>query len=376
MTAPLRTLTAAAAGPIAIQCSLLSRRGGGLPAAILPVAQRLGRERLIVTPDAPEEPGGLTVLPPGRGRLEQWRGRALQGRGVRLVHTHGLWSGLSLAAMAWRQRTGRPTIVSPHGMLDPWALSQRRTKKQLALAMVERRHMSGARVVHALCTAEAEAIRAAGVTAPIAVIPNGVGPAPAHPPPPPAWMDRPTLLFLGRLHPKKGLAPLIDAWALAVPSLPGWQLAIAGWDDGPNDYRERAARTGAKILFPGGIFGAEKAAALANARALVLPSLSEGLPMTVLEAWAHGTPVLMTEACNLPDGFQAGAALRVQANPRCLAEALVCYLGTPGRLSGLGPAGRALVARRYGWQAIARRMDALYAYALGETDKNADIVAI
>lgn len=370
-------------GPVAIQCSLLSRRGGGLPAAILPVAVRLSGPRFLVTHDAPEEDISVAATVLGAGLKASWQGhKTLVARQAALVHTHGLWSGLSLAARRWQRATGGPTIVSPHGMLDPWALSHggiKRLKKDLAMALVERAHLNAATAVHALNRAEHDAIRAVGITAPIAIIPNGIETAPTETPPPPDWMTGPegevipTLLFLGRLHAKKGIAELIDSWAGAHESLPGWQLAIAGWDDGPNEFRERAARSGVPIHFPGPLYDTEKAAAYAHAAAFVLPSRSEGLPMTVLEAWAHGKPVLMTEACNLPEGFAAGAAARIETDPRAMTAEIAARLCDPSFLSAAGMAGRALVERQFSWEAVTARFEALYAHALGEGERPADL---
>ena len=352
---------------IAVQCALLSRRGGGLPAAVLPVAARLAgtHEVTLVTCDPPDvTPEGVALRVLGaRGPLVPGAARALRGIAPEVVHTHGLWTGLSVAA----RRTGGVRVVSPHGMLEPWALSQSAARKRIALGLVERGHMAGAGAIHALTEAEARDIRALGLTAPVAVIPNGVDPAPLSPPPPPAWIDRPTLLFLGRLHPKKGLAELVRAFGAASGDLPGWRLAIAGWEDGMPDLRQLAAEVGqgADIVFPGPLHGDAKAAALAHAAAFVLPSRSEGLPMTVLEAWAAGCPVLMTDACNLPEGFGAGAAARIETEPTRMAKAFRRHLPDAAWRRAAGAAGRALVARDFAWDTVAVRFDALYAHLAG-----------
>lgn len=235
--------------------------------------------------------------------------------------------------------------------------------------------MNGSAAVHALNVAEAEAIRASGVRAPVAIIPNGIDPVPEETYVPPNWARRPTLLFLGRLHSKKGLSELIDAWTKAHPSLPDWQLAIAGWDDGPNQFRQQAAQSNAPITFLGPLYGSEKSSALAHCSAFVLPSFSEGLPITVLEAWSHGKPVLMTEACNLDDAFRAGAAIKVTTDSDALAKALIETLRDLPHLNSIGEAGRRLAEAKYTWDAIAHRFRALYAFALGETESCADIWA-
>ena len=280
-----------------------------------------------------------------------------------IVHTHGLWTPLSAAALAWRRRTGRPTVVSPHGMLDAWALKKSAPKKRLALALYERAHLESASFVHVLNAAEAEALRSLGIRTPVAIVPNGVDPDPPRPAAP-SFMDRPTLLFLGRLTPKKGVFELIAAFGQAASQLPGWRLALAGWQDQAADYRAEAAATGADIVFPGPLYGADKDAAYANAAAFVLPSYSEGLPITVLEAWAAGCPVLMTRACNLPEGFAEGAAAEISTEPAAMAEVLVRRLSDEGWREAAGAAGERLVRRDFGWDDIADTFIDLYAYAL------------
>jgi len=237
-------------------------------------------------------------------------------------HAHGLWMYHSWANLRWARRTRRPYVVSPRGMLDPWAVRNSAWKKRLAARLFENAHLAGAASLHALSPAEAQAIRAYDLQNPICVIPNGIDPpAPAVSAPP--WATDPdenarVLLFLGRLHPKKGLSNLIRAMAkvrCASNSGRDWTLVIAGWDQGGHGRALRALATelgvGQAVKFVGPQFDQAKAASLAFADAFVLPSLSEGLPVAVLEAWSYGLPVLMTDACNLPEGFAAGAAIRI-----------------------------------------------------------------
>lgn len=350
-----------------MQCQLLSDRGGGLASAVLPLAQRVARsaEISILSPEPPcdEWSGPPVTRLSSIGPMIFGARAALLRLDTEIVHTHGLWSPLSAAALAWRRRSGRPTVVSPHGMLDAWALRKSAAKKRLALALYERSHLASAAFVHALNDAEAEAVRALGIRTPIAIMPNGVDSDPPRPVAP-AFMDRPTLLFLGRLTPKKGVSELIAAFGLAAPRLPGWRLALAGWQDEAADYRAEAAASGADIVFPGPLFGDDKAAAYANASAFVLPSHSEGLPITVLEAWAAKCPVLMTRACNLPEGFINGAAAQIDTEPATMAEVLVRRLSDEGWRRATGVAGERLVRRAFGWDGIADTFVSLYEYAL------------
>src|ERR1700690_608075 len=139
--------------------------------------------------------------------------------GLDLVHTHGIWMYPSVASLRWARRERRPYIVSPHGMLDSWALSRSRWRKRVAGALFENHHLRGAACLHALTRAEFRSIRRYGLKNPVCIIPNGVQiPADPEPLPPPSWEEAVgpsahVLLYLGRLHPKKGLTALLVAWS-------------------------------------------------------------------------------------------------------------------------------------------------------------------
>lgn len=286
-----------------------------------------------------------------------------------VVHLHGIWQYPSVQASRWRRRTEKPVMVSPRGMLDAWALKNSSWKKRIARALFESDNLHNAACLHALNNAEVTAMRAFGLTNPIAVIPNGTDlPDLTVKHARPGWLPDDgckTLLFLGRIHPKKGVSELIDAWALLKRRAPHlvrqWTLVIAGWDDGGHrpGLERRVAEAGLKgsIHFPGPVHGSEKAALLSAADAFILPSFSEGLPMAVLEAWSYEVPVFMTEACNLPEGFVQGAAVEITAEPENMARVLADYLdgGIEGGkgLAAFGSRGRALVAKRFTWSRIA-----------------------
>lgn len=293
-----------------------------------------------------------------------------------VVHVHGLWMYASVIAHGWASRTGAACVVSPHGMLDPWALANSAWKKRIVAALYQDRHLRQAGCLHALGSAEHLAIRALGLGNPVCTIANGVAlPDPA--PHVPAWRltlpaDARVLLYLGRLHPKKGLRGLLQAWVRAFPPTKRgwpWVLVVAGPDDSAHraELEALAGHLGilGAIRFIGPQFGADKHAAFASADAFVLPSLSEGLPMAVLEAWSHCLPVLMTPECNLPEGFSAGAALRIGPEPQDTAVQLrrLAQMGA-GLHRTMGAAGRTLVAERFTWPALAGEMASVYRWLL------------
>jgi poly(glycerol-phosphate) alpha-glucosyltransferase len=160
--------------------------------------------------------------------------------------------------------------------------------------------------------------------------------------------DQRTLLFLGRIHPKKGLSELVEGWRISQARHNGWVLEIAGWDSGGHEpgLRDRIARWGLEcsVKCVGSLFGECKERALRRASAFILPSLSEGLPMAVLEAWSYAKPVLITPQCNLPEGFAADAAIQIESNSESIAGALDHLIRmTDDEIAEMGRRGRRLV---------------------------------
>jgi glycosyltransferase involved in cell wall biosynthesis len=270
-----------------------------------------------------------------------------------ILSVHGLWKYCSVGSQRWHRQTGRPYLVHPHGMLEPWAVRNAMWKKRMAALLYENQHLRRAACLRALSEAEAQSIRSYGLRNPICVIPNGIDlPDLRESNAKTQSTNRKTLLYLGRLHPKKNISNLIRAWNETLnsqhSSADRWVLAIAGWDQG------------------GPQFGADKSECYRTCDAFVLPSLSEGLPMAVLEAWAYAKPVLMTPECNLPEGFEANAALRIGTTPEEIAAGLnVLREMSNNDRSQMGNRGRALVATRFSWPRIGEQMRAVYEWMLG-----------
>jgi len=317
--------------------------------------------------------------------------RALLSTDADILHSHGIWTYHTIACYLGAIRNRKPYMVSTHGMLDPWAVRNSYWKKLLAGWFYQDSILQRASCLRALCESEAESMRSYGLRNPICIVPNGIdipttsrdqaGPLArsqdvgcSDPPP---WSgrvppERKVLLYLGRLHPKKGLPNLLCAWdAVRKRKTPGakeWSLVIAGWDQ---DRHERALKAQARDLvdsvhFLGPQFDAAKAAAYSHAEAFVLPSYSEGLPMVILEAWAYGLPVLMTAECNLPEGFAAGAAVQVKPDREDLVRGLEdLFSMTRSDRRTMGAQGLALVKERFTWSNIGADMRAVYEWILG-----------
>jgi glycosyltransferase involved in cell wall biosynthesis len=290
---------------------------------------------------------------------------------VDLGYCAALWKYPAWALLDWQKRTGRPVVVAPHGSLDAWALRNSRWKKRLAAWVFKDEQLRQASCFRALCLAEADAIRAYGLRQRIEVVPNGVelpGELGDSRSKIGDRVGRRRLVFLGRIHPKKGLAGALRAWA-GMAKRDGWEFVIAGWDQGGHEGELKAlcfelglridGGDGADVVFHGPAFGETKEALLRSAAAFVLPSFSEGLPMSVLEAWSYGLPVVMTPECNLPEGFASQAALEIRngetGNTKWEGLRELLEMSDAERLE-MGLRGRRLVEERFTWGKVAARM--------------------
>ena len=294
-----------------------------------------------------------------------------------ILHSHGLWMYNSYAVKECKRRMPSiKTVITPHGMLDPWAVKNSGWKKKVVGWLFENENLRSADCVHALNHSEYESIRAYGLTNPIAIIPNGItlpenviyerG------------KGRKVMLFIGRIHPKKGIAELLEGISLLRERQPEmmnqWTVRIAGWDQlGHTDFlkdRCKQLELDDFVDFIGPVLGKEKETELCGADAYVLTSFSEGLPMSVLEAWAYRLPVVMTDQCNLPDGFENKAAIHVTTNPQSIADGLTkLFSMTDKERKQIGENGYNLVKKNYTWDSIADQTIQLYDWLLHGGEK-------
>lgn len=289
-----------------------------------------------------------------------------------LLHMHGLWQFPT--RLAGLMEAECPVVIAPHGMLDPWALARHRWKKAPVWHLWERRTLERARCLHALSSSEVCSIRALGFRGPVAILPNGTPSVDrSQPQLPPPWSDRVpagerVLLFLGRLHSKKGVAPLLEAWSRLGQEArrQGWWLALVGPEEPLHRLRRQGSAGLDRCLVVGPHFDSDKEACLAAASAFVLPSLSEGLPMSALEAMSWRLPVLLSPACNLPEAYAAGAALKVEPTADDLERVIRQLLHRPElELETMGARGMALVEAQFSWPRVAAMTAELYGWLLG-----------
>jgi poly(glycerol-phosphate) alpha-glucosyltransferase len=358
---------------IGLLSTAASRAGGGVFEAIVAqcgVLRRIGFEPVVIALADPHDAEDhkrmdaevIAVRPSGPVTIGYAPGlaKALGEARLDLLHLHGIWQYPSAAAAHWAKRTRRPYLISSHGMLDPWIVEKGQLKKALARLAYENRSWRQADAFHALTRDEASDIAAVTGRGDCVVIPNAVEPGLT------GLQREPVLAYVGRIHPKKNLEGLVEGWKLARDALAplGARLRIAGWgadEDVAALRKQITAAGGDDIEFIGPAFGAEKAALLGSARFLALASHSEGLPMGVLDAWATGTPTLMSRHCHLPEGFEAGAALDCGTDPATIADCLRAAARlSESQWEAMSDAGLRLTRETFSPDAVSQRWEEAY----------------
>jgi glycosyltransferase involved in cell wall biosynthesis len=381
--------------------SHLDAKYGGLSSIVPQLCVSVAEAGLATTSVAafclPGEHAQTSCVPPRSitywptSRIEWIRSPQLRARFERTlaeadgVHIHGLWEQSSNVAARTARALGKPYMISAHGMLEPWALANKRFKKRLYSALIERANLDGAACLHALTRAEAEDYRRFGCTGPIAVIPNAVhiprtlDPSLFHEAYP-SLRGRRLILFLGRIHFKKGLDLLVDSWAQLARAWPDAHLVLAGPDsEGTRaGIEQRIAQAGLvdAVTFTGMLDSRMKWSAYAAAACFVLPSYSEGLSTSVLEAIAAGLPIILTEQSHMPEVAEHHAGWVIQPEVDDLTGALSAALSAaPATSRATGARGRRLIEQQYSWPSVAARMGEIYRWvATGERPTCVDLL--
>jgi glycosyltransferase involved in cell wall biosynthesis len=287
------------------------------------------------------------------------------------VHIHGVWERLLSASASMAFAAGVPYCIRPAGMLDHWSLTQKRWKKGIAMALGYRKLLQRAAFFHTLTHIEAEFKARLQLRPPCEHIPNGVFLEEIDPLPPAGCFrakcerlgDRRFILFIARLHHKKGLDLLAEAFRTVAARAPDVDLVVAGPDDGAKESFEQAiaaAGLSGRVHVVGPVYMREKIAALRDSDCFCLPSREEGFSVAVLEALAVGVPVVISEQCNFHEVQRCGAGFVTRLDAGEIAAGLMAALSSPSNRDVMGAAGRALIAEQYTWRRVAAATIAAY----------------
>lgn len=309
-------------------------------------------------------------LPPKRMGFspEMKRGLREAAGSADILHNHSLWMMPNIYPAKAVRGTNCRLVVSPRGTLSKWALSRSRWVKRIVWAIGQKNVLESADCIVATANSEYHDIRSLGLHAPVAVIPNGINIPEILPEQQPNGGRR-RLLFLSRIHAKKGVDLLIRAWVQIQDRFPDWELNIVGPLNGkyPRQMQSLAEFLGAeRITFQGELCGPDKSNAYVSSDLFVLPTHSENFGMVVAEALAHGTPAVVTKGAPWErlETYSCGWWIDVGVEPlvECLKEAMSKPQET---LSEMGRHGQEWMRRDYSWGKIGKMTIKTYEWLLG-----------
>jgi len=283
-----------------------------------------------------------------------------------IVHGHSLWSSANLFTGIYARKRKAKLVISPHGTLTEFALSRRRVIKQ-ALWPIQRLALTRADLLHATAESEVDDILRTGYTGPIALIPNGVEI--------PQVIENTQLtkkkqvLFLSRIHPKKGLENLIRAWGSINKNGTEWELAIAGVGD--SDYeaslKSLTSSLGLQnVKWIGPVYGEEKAKIYHESSLFILPSFSENFGMVVAEAMSYGLPCIASKGTPWSALETARAGWWIENSVDALYTTLtLAFAHSEFELASMGLRGRTYVEEHFSWAKIGHCFNETYNWLLG-----------
>jgi len=288
------------------------------------------------------------------------------GGEIDIIHSHGLWRMPNIYAARAARRHGIPHVIAPRGMLSRVALDFSRTSKALFWFLCQRTAIEQCACVHATSMSEYREVRNLGIRCPIAVIPNGIDM------PKPRSIHRlrraqgapreRTLLYIGRIHPKKGINSLVRAWAAVAPGFVDWRLRIIG----PGEERhlrelDSVAAAVPRLSIEAPIYGEAKWRAFADADLFILPSYNENFGITVAESLACGRPVITTKGTPWRSVETEKCGWWIDSGPESIEAAMRVALGTPAEvLDEMGERGAVWINRAFSWTRIGEEMARVY----------------
>ena len=284
-----------------------------------------------------------------------------------IVHNHGLWMMPNIYAGAISNSNNVTLMVSSHGTLSEWSLHRNALVKKLFWGLFQKPALKKASCFHATCEEEYLDIRRQGFTQPVSIIPCGVKI--------PSFTKKPdnrpkTLLFLARMHPKKGVDILLKAWFQLQSLFPDWDLHIVGSDSDGYSEEMRAlssSLSNERVFFRGALHGEDKNQAYREATLYVLPTHNENFGITVAESLSMGTPVVVTKETPWQALEDANAGRWIDVGVSPLVTCLENLMSLPqSELDEMGLRGYNWVSQEFSWPIIASRFQQTYDWLAGD----------
>ncbi|ACU90627.1 glycosyltransferase [Desulfomicrobium baculatum] len=284
-----------------------------------------------------------------------------------IIHDQGIWLPTNHSVVGISKKMNIPLVVSPHGMLSPWALRHKALKKKIAWLLYQSNDLKSVNLFHATSYQEAKNIFECGFRKPVAVIPNGVE-IPAMGKKIFNKKSKKSILFLSRIYPVKGLLNLVSAWSKIRN--PDWKIVVAGPDEA-NHLQDvlkaiNLANLDESFDFIGPVDDFEKWKLYFDSDLFVLPSYSENFGIVIAEALACGLPVITTTATPWKEleTYNCGWWIGVGVDP--LVESLLEAISiSDTKRQSMGSIGRQLVENKYSWPMISENMISVYEWVLG-----------
>ena len=284
-----------------------------------------------------------------------------------VIHDHGIWLLSNHFTASFARNYSLPLVITPHGMLEPWSLGHSRLKKKIAMMLYQNRDLKSSVALHVTSYEEYLNVRRLGFNQPIALIPNAVNfpnLANTHHS---AKIGK-TMLFLSRIHPKKGVQELIQAWARVRP--PGWNLVIAGPDEGghTNLIKKKIAQSGleSSVSVFGPAYGKEKELLFLSANIFILPTYSENFGLVIAEALSYGLPVITTKGTPWESLIRSKSGWWIDFGVDELAKTIeIATSLSNDELMRMGSCGAEMVRSNYNWDIVTQDLLNVYSWLLG-----------
>jgi len=304
------------------------------------------------------------------GQLARGAKSELARQPADIVHIHGVWTPFEWQVSRAAKAAGSKLVFSPHGSLEPWAFSSKSWKKNAAWWLYQKSHLASADLLIVNSEQERRQMRSLGLAGPIALIPNGIDLTdfPSDVSSAPIGLREKTVLFLGRIDPKKGILDLLRAWR-SLANTGGYRLQIHGFGDPSylSLVRHEIVALGlsdnVQLLPP--LYGADKWRKYASSSLFVLPSYSENFGITVAEALYCGLPVITTEATPWADLAQRGLGWIIPNEQSALHNALVRAMSLSNlQRQDIARHARGYVVERYSWPTLVKRYRVTYSWLI------------